>query len=86
MDLHSTSGTVYKLAMADKHSEGDEQSDLLYTRTLKAAMASKSCAEAAAGPVSSLHWVGASTAITAVAPAGRATEHLTQYPLIRRQS
>lgn len=34
-------------------------------------MANKSCAEAAAGPVSSLHCVGASTAITAVAPAGR---------------
>ena len=45
--------------------------DLLYTRPLKAAMANKSCAEAATGPVSSLHCVGASTAITAVAPARR---------------
>ncbi len=34
-------------------------------------MANKSCAEAAAGPVNSLHCVGASTAITAAAPAGR---------------
>ena len=55
IDLHSTNGTVYKLTMVDKHSPESGQSDLLYTRTLKAAMASKSCAEAAAGPVSSLH-------------------------------
>lgn len=78
MDLHSTSGVVYRLTLANKHSPESGQSDLLYTRTLKAAIASKSCAEAAAGPVSSLHWVGASTAITAVAPAGRATEDLSQ--------
>lgn len=57
----------------------ETHADLLYTRPLKAAIANKSCAEAAAGPVSSLHWVGASTAITAVAPAGRDTDR-NLYP------